>query len=296
LGYRYNGSTLQQVMVYNTSPNDAGFGSGIWMSGDGLAADATGNIYFPTGNGAFDVNTGGVDYGDSLLRINQTNGTVVDYFTPFDQAAMGANDLDLGSGGVLLLPDQSGPNPHLALTAGKNGTIYLVNRENMGKFNSTSNQIVQSVVNIFPGGTKATGNFKAPVYWNGNLYYSADQDFLKSFSITNGLLSTSPTSQSSIILGYPGGTLGVSSNANTNPILWVIERVDLDPNGGGVVGPGVLHAFDATNLAHELYNSNQAPGSRDVLDFTAKWSAPLVANGKVFVASMGQLTIFGLLP
>jgi hypothetical protein len=293
----YNASTLQQVMVYNTSPNATSFGAGIWMSGDGLAVDSTGNIYFVTGNGVFDVNTGGNDYGDSLLRINQTTGAVVDYFTPFDQSNMNANDLDLGSGGVLLLPDQSGAHPHLALTAGKNGTIYLVDRDNMGHFNpNNNNQIVQSVVNIFPGGTKATGNFKAPVYWNGRLFYSADADAIKSFSLTNGMLSTTPTSQSSFVLTYPGATLGFSANGNTNGILWAIQRIDIDPLGGGARGPGVLHAFDANNLVNELYNSNQASGSRDVLDFTAKWSAPLVANGKVFIASLSQLTILGLLP
>jgi chitodextrinase len=291
----YNASTLQQVMVYNTSPNDPNRASGIWQSGDGLATDSTGNIFFVTGNGTFDVNTGGVDYGDSFLKISPV-GVVLDYFTPHDEANMNANDLDLGSGGVILLPDQPGPHPHLAITAGKNGTIYLIDRDNFGHFNaSNDNQIVQSVVNIFPNGNKATGNFKAPVYWNGHLFFSADADFLKSFQMTNGLISTVPSSQSSWVANYPGSTLGLSANGGSNGILWAIQRVDLDPAGGGVRGPGSLHAFDATNLANELYNSNQS-GSRDMLDFTAKWSAPLVANGKVFVASESLLTAFGLLP
>ena len=299
----YNAATLQQVMAFCTSPNDNGIrvtgggqGSGVWQSGDGLATDATGNIYFVTGNGIFDVNTGGIDYGDSFLKISPA-GTVIDYFTPFDQQYMNDQDLDLGSGGVILLPDQTGPHPHIAVTAGKNGTIYVIDRDNLGHYNATNNnQIIQSVVNIFPNGTKTTGNFKAAVFWNGNLYFSADADYVKSFSMANGMISAAPISQSSFILNYPGSTLELSANGTTNGILWAVQRVGLDPNGGGVTGPGSLHAFDASNLANELYNSNQASGSRDTLDYTAKWSAPLVANGKVFVASLSQLTIFGLLP
>jgi hypothetical protein len=291
----YAASTLQQVLVYNATPDGAG--GGIWQSGDGLATDTTGNIYFVTGNGDFNADSGGRNYGDSFMKLS-TSGAVVDYFTPHDQLTMANNDLDLGSGGTTLLPDQPGPHPHLAVSAGKNGTIYLVNRDNMGGFRpNDDNQIVQSLQNIFPNGTFITGNFKAPVYWNGSLFFSADADFIKSFRVTNGLLSTSPTSQSTFVVNYPGATLGMSANGTSNGILWAIERIDLDPLGGGNLrAPGVLHAFDATNLATELYNSNQAAGLRDTLDFAAKWASPLVANGKVFVATNGRLTAFGLLP
>jgi fibronectin type 3 domain-containing protein len=299
----FNASNLATSMVFCTSPNDpgtrpdgGGSGSGIWQSGDGLATDSSGNIYFATGNGQFDVNTGGIDYGDTLMKISQA-GAVVDYFTPHDQQSMNDLDLDLGSGGVILLPDQPGPHPHLAITAGKNGTIYLVDRDNMGHYNpNNDSQIVQSIVNIFPHGNKNNGNFKAPVYWNGHLYFSADADVMKSFSLTNGLISTTPTSQTSTVMNYPGATLSVSANGNTNGIVWALQRIDLDPTGAGVRGPGILHAFDANNLGTELYNSNQAAGSRDGLDFTAKWSSPTVANGRVYVASVSQLTIYGLLP
>jgi chitodextrinase len=250
----YNAQTLVQVMAYNTSPNDpgnmgiGGSGSGIWMSGDGLATDSAGNIYFVTGNGLFDVDSGGSDYGDSFLKVGPT-GSVLDFFTPHDQQNMNLQDLDLGSGGVLLLPDQPGPHPHLALTAGKSGTIYLLDRDNLGGYNpNNDNQIVQSIVNIFPNGNWHTGNFKAPVYWNGSLYYSADADYIKSFAVSNGLIIPFPTSQSSFILNYPGATLGISANGTSNAILWAVQRVDLDPTGGGVQGPGSLHAFDATNL------------------------------------------------
>ena len=301
--FGYDAGTLQQTMFFNTSPNDNGIrstgggqGSGVWQSGDGIATDATGNLYFVTGNGVFDVNNGGPDYGDSFMRLS-TSGTVVDYFTPHDQQYMNDQDIDLGSGGVLLLPDQPGPHPHLAITAGKNGTIYVIDRDNMGQYNpNNDNQIVQSVTNIFPNGNKNTGNFKAAVYWNGHLFFSPDADFIKSFAISNGQIMGSPTSQSSFIANYPGATLQLSANGNTNGILWAIQRVDLTPSGSGVRGPGVLHAFDATDLFTELYNSSQASGGRDVLDMVAKWSAPLIANGKVYVASESRLTAFGLLP
>ena len=223
------------------------------------------NLFFVTGDGTFDANGGGRDYGDSIVKLSPT-GAVLDYFTPHDQATMNASDLDLGSGGTILLPDQSGAHPHLALSAGKNGTIYVVDRDNMGHYNSgNDNQIVQSIVNSFPGGTFTTGNFKAPVYWNGYLYFSADADFIKAFRISNGLITTTPTSQSSFVVNYPGATLGMSANGTAAGILWVIQRVDLDPVGTGTRGPGVLHAFDATNLAVELYASDQAAGGRDAL-------------------------------
>jgi len=228
--------------------------------------------------------------------LNQ-NGTVSDYFTPHDQSTMASIDLDLGSGGALLLPDQAGAHTHVALTAGKNGTIYVLDRDNLGHFNSANDsQILQSLVNIFPGGTFTTGNFKSPVYFNGHVYFSADADNLKAFDVTNGLLSTSPTSQTSLVAGYPGATLGISANGSTNGILWAVQRINTDQTGQGTVAPGILHAYDAANLATELYNSNQAAGGRDAMDFAAKWAAPLIANGKVFVASNSQLIVYGLLP
>jgi hypothetical protein len=290
----YNASTLQRVMVYNTTPN--GGRGGIWQSGDGLTTDSTGRLYFVTGNGLFDANTGGSDYGDSIVAIN-TNGTVSDYFTPHDQSTMASSDLDLGSGGAILLPDQPGPHTHEALSSGKNGTIYVVDRDNIGHFNSSNdNQIVQTLVNILPGGTFQTGNFKSPVFFNGHVYFSADSDTIKAFSLTNGLLSTSPTSQTSLVAGYPGATLQISANGSTNGILWAVQRFGPADQSSNSTAPGILHAYDATNLANEVYNSNQATGGRDALDFAAKWAAPLIANGKVFVATNSRLTIFGLLP
>lgn len=282
----YNATTLQQVMAYNVTPND--YGGGIWQGGCALAADSAGNIYFVTGNGAFDANTGGSDYGDSFVKL-APNGTVVDYFAPHDQASMDANNLDLGSGGSALLLDQSGPNAHLMVSAGKGGTVYVVNRDNMGHYNpSNDNQIVQALPNIFQGGTPEPGNFSSPVYFNGYIYFSAISNPLQAFQMINGRLLTSAVSQTPESYNYPGGTMAISANQSTNGVLWVVQRT-------GASSAGVLRAYDATNLAMELYNSGQA-GSRDTLDVAAKYSIPLIANGKVFVGSNSKLTIYGLLP
>jgi len=282
----FDATTLQLVMKYNTTPN--GSAGGIWHSGGGLAADAAGDIYFVTGNGTFDADSGGSDYGDSIGKISPS-GTVLDYFTPHDQQSMNDYDLDLGSGAPLLLPDQSGPYPHLLITAGKTGTIYVVDRDNMGHYNpNNDSQIPQALANILPSGTVThTGNFKAPVYFGGSVYFGAVSDPIRALQLSGGSLSTT-TSQSPEAYNFPGGTIAISANGNTNGVLWAVERPD-------VTVPGVLHAYDATNLSNELYNSNQS-GSRDTLDYATKFAPPIVVNGKVFVASVSQLAVYGLLP
>ena len=289
----YEATTLQQVMIYNVTPNT--YGGGIWQGGGGLATDATGNIYFTTGNGTFDVNTGGVDYGDSVEKISPS-GSVVDYFTPHDQQNMDVNDLDLGSGGPVLLVDQpSSPYPHELISAGKSGTIYVTNRDNMGHYNpNNDNQIIQSLPGVLPHGDGAIGNFSTPVYFNGYVYFAAVNDYLKAFQLTNGLLSAGPTSQSPEIYPVRGGSFAISANGNANGILWAIQNNGASPDND-TGAPGVLFAYDATNLHNELYNSSMA-GGRDTLDLAAKFAIPLVANGKVFAAGQSQLTAFGLLP
>jgi chitodextrinase len=289
----YNATTLQRVMAFNTTPNAAK--GGVWHGGGGVAADASADLYFATGNGTFDGNTNGTDYGDSVLKIT-TGGSVVDYFTPHDQLTLDTQDIDLGSGGVLLLPDQPGTNQHLLISCGKGGTLYLINRDNLGHFKANADtQIVQVFPDIFPGGTLDIGNRINPVYFNGNVYFSVDADNLKMFQLTNGLLSNGPTSQSVDVYQYPGGPLAISANGAANGILWVVQRFGVDANGNGVIAPGVLRAYDPANLGTILYDSNQA-GSRDTMDYAAKFSVPCVANGKVFVASQSHLTAYGLLP
>jgi chitodextrinase len=291
----YDAATLQQVFVHNSSPNSNG--AGMWQANGGPAADAAGNIYFITGNGPFDVNTGGKDYGDTFVKVSPS-GTVADYFTPHNQANINSNNFDLGAAGPLLLPDQPGAHPHLIVSAGKDNAIYLVDRDSMGHYNSANDsQIVQSLVNIFPFGTPEPGNYSSPVYFNGRVYFGPIADTIQAFSLSNGLLSTTPTSASSAAYAYPGAVLSVSANGSSDGILWAIQR-----NGDcgvqitcGSAAPGVLRAYDASNLGVQLYASDQS-GTRDALDFAAKFSVPLVVNGKVFVTTLGRLTIFGLLP
>ena len=280
---------------YRTTPDQ--WGGGIWQANGGLAADTSGNLYFVTGNGIFDANTGGRNYGDSWVKISPS-GVVLDYFTPFDEAFIANQNFDLGAAGPMLLPDQPGAHPRLAVGAGKNNTMYLVDRDSMGHHNpSNDNQIVQSLVNIFPFGTPEPGNYSSPVYFNSKVYFGPIADNIQAFSLTNGLLSTTATSRSSHVYAYPGAALAISANGSANGILWAIQR-----NGDcgvlntcGSAEPGVLRAYDASNLSVELYNSDQS-GARDTLDFASKFSVPLVANGKVFVASLSRLTIYGPLP
>jgi chitodextrinase len=279
----YNATTLQRVLVFSSTPN--GEGGGIWQSGGGLAIDSVGNFYFATGDGSYTINTGGIDYGDTFLRFNPASG-VVDYFTPHDQATLNASNLDLDAGGMILLPDQPGAHPHLLVSAGKNGSIYLVDRDNMGHFNGTDRN-VQTLVNIFPFGTPLPGNYSSPVYFNGAVYFGPVADVAQMFRLTNGLVSTAPTSTTPQTFAYPGAALSISANGTSNGILWATQK---NPAGGGT-----LHAYDASNIAFELYSSDQA-GTRDALDSAAKFSIPVVVNGRVFVATEGRLTVFGLLP
>ena len=285
----YNATTLQQVLVFNSAP-DATQG-GIWQSGGGLATDASGNIFFTTGNGVFNVNTGGRDYGDSVMRISPS-GTVVDYFTPHDQANMSNTNIELGSAGPVLLVDQTtGPFPHLLITAGKNGTIYVVNRDSMGHYNANNdNQIVQSLVNALLNSDADHGNYSSPVFFNGYVYFCAINDALKAFQLTNGLLSTSPTSHSAVMYPNRGGSFAISANGTSNAILWAMQD-----NSFNTPNNGVLRAYDATNLNNELYDTGQN-ASRDALDVANKFSIPLVANGKVYVVSQTQFIAYGLLP
>jgi chitodextrinase len=292
----YDATTLQQTMTFNVSPDDSG--GGIWQANGGPAADSAGNIYFVTGNGGFDADVNGRDYGDSFIKIN-TAGGVVDYFTPHDQASISALNFDLGAAGPLLLPDQSGSHPHLVVSAGKNNTVYLVDRDNMGHYKATDDsQIVQSLVDIFPYGTPEPGNYSGAVFFNGKVYFGPIADNIQAFTLNNGLLSTSATSRSTEIYAYPGATMAISANGTANGILWAVQR-----NGDcgtldscGTAAPGVLKAYDAANLTFQLYSSDQAAGDRDRLDYAAKFSVPLVANGKVFVGSKSKLTVYGLLP
>jgi hypothetical protein len=292
----YNAATLQQTVAVNLTAT--GEGGGLWQANGGPAADASGNIYFITGNGSFDTSDNNrVNYGDSFIKMSPT-GTIVDFFTPHDQATISVANFDLGAAGPLLLPDQPGAHPHMIVSAGKNNTMYLVDRDRMGGFNpNDDSQIVQSLVNIFPFGTPEPGNYSGPVFFNGTVYFSPIRDNLQAFTLSSGTLPTSASSRTVDLFNYPGATMAISANNGTNGILWAIQRNgDCDASlTCSTAAPGVLKAYDPSNLATTFYSSDQA-GTRDQMDVATKFSVPLVANGKVFVSSVSQLTAYGLLP
>ena len=277
--FAYDANTLQQLAIWNDTPN--GQDGGIWQGGGGLAADSNGSIYGISGNGTFE---GGPDYGDTFFRLSRDSAgiSVADFFTPSNQQILSADDLDLGSGGPMLLPDQPGAHPHLVTGAGKEGTIYLVDRDGMGGYSSVGDQVWQEIPNSVGHDAFDGNNFSTPSYWQGRVYYVGAKDSAKAFKLSNGTLGTSADSQSSHVFALFCGTPAISANGNTNGILWLIDR------------PGTLYAFDATNLATELYDSTQN-AARDALGTASKSSVPTIANGRVYVGTQSHLVVYGLL-
>ena len=291
----YSESTLQQTQVLNLTPN--GSEGSIWMTGDGLAADSSGNIYLLDANGTFDttLDANGFpskgDYGNTMLKLSTGSKlAVADYFATYNTVSNSADDLDLGSGGELLLPDQTDSNGHvvhLVVGAGKDSTIYLANRDNMGKFNPSSTPINGNLYQQVPG-VLAGMAYSTPAYFNGVLYYGAVGDALKAFPMTNAKLATAPSSQSSTKFAYPGTTPAVSASGTQNGIIWAVES--------NLNNPAVLHALDPSDLSHELYNSTQAANQRDSFGNGNKFITPMIVNGKVYVGTQTGVAIFGLLP
>ncbi|HLX01713.1 MAG TPA: pyrrolo-quinoline quinone [Trinickia sp.] len=283
----YSADTLMQTSVLSLTPN--GTEGSIWMSGAGMASDGQ-SIYFLDANGTFDttLTANGFpsqgDYGNAFLKLGTTNGlTVSDYFDMLNTAAESQADEDLGSGGALVLPDQadaSGTVHHLAVGAGKDSSIYVVNRDSMGKFNANSNNIYQQI-----NGQLVGPEFGMPAYFNGTIYFGSIGDKIKAFPIVNARVATAPTSQSAESFGTPGATPSISANGTSNGIVWVAMN-------GDIAG---LYAYDATNLSHELYNSTQAANARDQFGQGNKFITPMIANGKVYVGTATGVGVFGLL-
>ena len=287
----FSQTTLARNGALNIAANSSA-GPAIWMAGGGPAVDAAGNIYVLSANGAFETTMdangfpSNQDFGNSFLKISNVSAglKVLDYFTMFNEVAESNADQDLGSGGGMLLPDLTDSTStvrHLMVGAGKDGNIYVVDRDSMGKFNAGSNKNYQTLSGALPGGIWST-----PAYFNGTVYYGPVSGTLKAFAISSAKLTAAPQSQSATSFTYPGTAPSVSANGTANAIVWAHENT----------APAVLHAYDAANLAHELYNSNQAAGNRDQFGTGNKYITPTVADGKVFVGTTNAVAVFGLLP
>jgi len=295
----YNETSLQQTQLLNLTPN--GHMGSIWMSGSGMAADSAGNIYVLDANGTFDtaLDMNGFpskgDYGNAMLKLSITNGklAVADYFEMYNGPSESSQDLDLGSGGALLLPDQTdthGIVHHLIVGAGKDKNIYLADRDNLGKFNPATNPMDNNIYQELQGANTGLV-YSSPAYFNGVLYYSADTDMLKAYPITpDAKMSTTPSSVSPTKFQHPGPTPTISANG-TQPQTAIVWAVD-----SAITSPAILHAYDPTNLAKELYNSTQAANARDSFGMGNKFIVPMIVNGKVYVGTPTGVAVFGLLP
>lgn len=296
----YNESTLLRASVLNLTANGTtqhGQEGGIWMAGSGLSADASGFIYLLVGNGTFDttLNANGFpnagDYGNSFMKLSMSGSTssVADYFAMNNGSGTAesesSGDTDLGSGGAMVLPDLtdgSGNTRHIAVGAGKDSNLYVVDRDNMGKFTANDSGIYQELDGALSGGV-----WSAPAYFNGTVYYGSNGNHLLAFPVASARLAASPSSSSAHSYGYPGTTPSVSSNGATNGIVWTLEAGST----------GTLRAYDATNLATQLYSSS-TNSSRDSFadNSNDKFVTPMIANGKVYVGTPNAVVVFGLLP
>ena len=294
--------------VFNITPN-GGLG-GIWAAGGAPAADQLGDVYISTGNGIFDANSTTFpfnDYGDSILRLHPdgVNLMLAGWFTPDDQANLANSDSDLGSGGTVLLPDQTTGAQHLLAELGKEGIVYLIDRDNMGQFNPINNNQIPQSFAATGGGFEGT-----PAFWQNGLYFAGSSDFLKvySFNPSTGLFSTTASSQSGNTFKFPDATPSISSQGSSNGIAWAIDAslygyasrnagvpCSPAPIPAACTGPAILHAYNAANLAQEYWNSTQA-GSRDQAGPAVKFVPPTVANGKVYVSTQTEIDVYGLLP
>jgi hypothetical protein len=289
----YNASTLVQTSVLNVTPH--GSRGAFWMAGGGPAADSSGNVYLLGGNGTFDppplVNwfPSQRDFGNAFIKVSTSGAlAVADYFANWDTINQSNADLDLGSGGTIVLPDLFDVNSivhHLAVGGGKDGHIYVANRDSMGHINTSTNDnsnIYQDLVGALPGGSRST-----PAYFNGTVYYGGTGDPLKAFSIVNAMLVPTPASKSAQSFAYPGTTPGISASGNANGIVWAVQSA--------TGSPAVLHAYDPANLIHEFYNSNQAAAGRDGFGNGNKFITPTIVNGRVYVGTPTGVAAFGLL-
>ncbi|HEX9223916.1 MAG TPA: hypothetical protein VF860_11330 [Candidatus Acidoferrales bacterium] len=277
----FDAGTLKQTGAIDLVPNNSG--GGMWMGGGGPAADASGSVYVISGNGFGDT-PGMNSYGNSFVRLSTSAGLKVgDYFTPFNTLSEDSRDADFGSAGPLLLPDlvdASNTTQHLAVGGGKDGNLYVVNRDNMGQFNNTKNNTYQQFQ------LSSSENHSSPVFFNSTVYICPENNTLKAFPVSKALLATSPSSQSAHQFGSNGAVASISANGTAEGIVWALDW-----------GTGTLFAYDARDLTKELYDSNQAAANRDHFSpVGGHFITPTVANGRVYIGTKTTVAVFGLLP
>jgi hypothetical protein len=305
----YSTADLSRVAIFNTSPNAAENLSycraGIWMSGGAPAADSINNVislYVLTGNGIWDGSTA---FGDSVLKLNTSGGlSVSDWFTPYNQLSLDGNDTDVGAGGAAVLIDNGGAHPQLLIGGGKQGFLYVLDRTNLGHNHpSDNNQIVQTL-------TVTGGTFSTPAFWQNTLYHFGSDSSGKAYALdpSSSTFNASWTSQTTPSFNFPGPTPSISSNGSSNGIVWAIDSSNYGTRSKrrSSAGPAVLHAFDASNLASELWNSSMVSG--DAAGNAVKFTVPTVANGKVYIGTrgnddtngsgtvFGEIDVYGLKP
>jgi hypothetical protein len=293
----YDAASLAQVAVFNADPN--GSRGGIWMSGGAPAVDAGGSLYFSTGNGTFDGNSGtppNDDFGDTVMKVGTSSGlSLVDWFTPFNQAFLDGQDADLGSSGVVILPDQSSGPAHLLVAGGKEGKLYLLDRDAMGNYcaacTTTDTNILQSFL-----ATPAI--FGTPAFWQNKLYLGGTSDALSlfAFDATTGNFNTVASSQSATSFQFPGPTPSLSAQGASGGALWAIDSSRYGIPSAFGTGPAILHAYDAANLSSEFWNSSLAANNRDTAGNAVKFTVPTVANGKVYIGTRTEIDVYGLFP
>src|SRR5215472_16436092 len=278
----YDAGTLKQTSAIDLVPNNSG--AGMWMGGGGPAADSAGNVYVVSGNGFGDTPGSNSSYGNSFVRLSNSGGLKVgDYFTPFNTSAEDSADADFGSAGPLLLPDlvdSTNVTRHLAVGAGKDGNLYVLNRDGLGQFNSSTNNVYQQF-------QLSNGeNHSSPIFFNNTVYVGPESNSLKAFPVAYAHLATSPSSQSPHVFGSNGTVASISANGNAQGIVWALDH-----------GAGILFAFDASNLANELWDSNQAASNRDHFSAVGgHFVTPMVANGRVYIGTGTTVAVFGPLP
>ena len=299
--FAFNASNLTQTAAFMTSATSGE--DNIWMAGGAPAVDASGNIYFSTSNGdpAYDGTTS-LQTSVVKISLNTSSGfTLQDYFTPFDYKTLTDNDVEIGSGAVLLLPDQPGAYPHLAVAGGKQGTIYLLNRDNLGKLSTQNNdpQIVQELYDVLPGGQDCcSGLYGSMAYFDNKIFMVGSGDYLRSVPISDGLLDWASTSTSTIQDKVRGASPSISANGSSNGIVWYLDASAYTYSWSSgypqtvTNGPAILHAFSTDSLTTPLYSSNSVAG--DAAGDAVKFAVPTVVAGKVFVGTQTELSVYGL--